>query len=390
MTLFKLALRNMLGGGIKAALRVIVLSITFVVIIAMLGLILGVNEQATQAMIAGDIGGGQYWHERYDPQDLLNLPDAHGVVPGELGRLVDAGRATPILAVQGFMYAGGSFRPVVLKGIDPKQQVLSLPSSVLAKTTEGVPALIGSRMARDAGLKPGGTATVRWRDARGTFDATDVQIVEVMNTIVQSIDNGQVWLPLDQLRQLARMEGEATWIVLAKDASSPGTIAGWTFRDTDFMLSDLRALVRTKMVGQAIAFAMLMFLAMLTVLDTQVLSIFHRRKEIGTLMALGLTRAKVIGVFTMEGALNAVLAALAGAVYGFPLLAFMVQTGIPMPDSMDSMGVSIGERIYPAYSTVLVAGTTLLVLSVTTIVSYLPTRQISRLKATDALRGRMA
>jgi ABC-type antimicrobial peptide transport system permease subunit len=135
---------------------------------------------------------------------------------------------------------------------------------------------------------------------------------------------------------------------------------------------------------------MLMFLAMLTVLDTQVLSIFHRRKEIGTLMALGLTRAKVIGVFTMEGALNAVLAALAGAVYGFPLLAFMVQTGIPMPDSMDSMGVSIGERIYPAYSTVLVAGTTLLVLSVTTIVSYLPTRQISRLKATDALRGRMA
>jgi ABC-type lipoprotein release transport system permease subunit len=390
MTLFKLALRNMLGGGIKAALRVIVLSITFVVIIAMLGLILGVNEQATQAMIAGDIGGGQYWHERYDPQDLLNLPDAHGVVPGELGRLVDAGRATPILAVQGFMYAGGSFRPVVLKGIDPKQQVLSLPSSVLAKTTEGVPALIGSRMARDAGLKPGDTATVRWRDARGTFDATDVQIVEVMNTIVQSIDNGQVWLPLDQLRQLARMEGEATWIVLAKDASSPGTIAGWTFRDTDFMLSDLRALVRTKMVGQAIAFAMLMFLAMLTVLDTQVLSIFHRRKEIGTLMALGLTRAKVIGVFTMEGALNAVLAALAGAVYGFPLLAFMVQTGIPMPDSMDSMGVSIGERIYPAYSTVLVAGTTLLVLSVTTIVSYLPTRQISRLKATDALRGRMA
>jgi ABC-type lipoprotein release transport system permease subunit len=288
------------------------------------------------------------------------------------------------------MYAGGSFRPVVLKGIDPKQQVLSLPSSVLAKTTEGVPALIGSRMARDAGLKPGDTATVRWRDARGTFDATDVQIVEVMNTIVQSIDNGQVWLPLDQLRQLARMEGEATWIVLAKDASSPGTIAGWTFRDTDFMLSDLRALVRTKMVGQAIAFAMLMFLAMLTVLDTQVLSIFHRRKEIGTLMALGLTRAKVIGVFTMEGALNAVLAALAGAVYGFPLLAFMVQTGIPMPDSMDSMGVSIGERIYPAYSTVLVAGTTLLVLSVTTIVSYLPTRQISRLKATDALRGRMA
>jgi ABC-type lipoprotein release transport system permease subunit len=389
MTLLRLALRNLLGGGIKAALRVIVLSITFVVIIAMLGLILGVNEQATQAMIAGDIGGGQYWHERYDPQDPLNLPDAHGIVPDALGRLVDAGQATSILAVQAFIYVGGSVRPIVLKGIDPHQQVLSIPTSVLANRAEDMPALIGSRMARDAGLKTGDSATVRWRDARGTFDATEVQIVEVMNTIVQTIDNAQVWLPLDKLRQMAGMEGEATWIVLAKDASSQGTIAGWTFRDVDFMLSDLRAMVRAKMVGQGIAFAMLMFLAMLTVLDTQVLSIFHRRKEIGTLMALGLTRAKVISVFTMEGALNAVLAALAGAVYGFPLLAFLVNTGIPMPESMDSMGVSIGERIYPAYSTVLVLGTTLLVLSVTTIVSYLPTRQISHLKATDALRGRM-
>jgi len=389
MTLLKLALRNLLGGGVKATLRVIVLSIAFVVIIAMIGLLLGVNEQATQAMIAADIGGGQYWHERYDPQDLLNLPDAHGAVPAELGALVDAGRATSILAVQGFMYVGGSFRPVVLRGIDPDQKVLSLPSSVLNGTGGGMPALIGTRMARDSGLKTGDSATLRWRDARGTFDAAEVQIVEVMNTIVQSVDNGQVWLPLGTLRRMARMEGEATWIVLAKDASPQGTLAGWRFRDTDFLLSDLRALVRTKMVGQAVAFSMLMFLAMLTVLDTQVLSIFHRRKEIGTLMALGLTRGKVIGVFTMEGALNAVLAALAGAVYGFPLFAFFVKTGIPMPASMDTMGVAMGERIYPAFSTILVAATTLLVLSVTTVVSYLPTRQISRMKATDALRGRM-
>jgi ABC-type antimicrobial peptide transport system permease subunit len=49
----------------------------------------------------------------------------------------------------------------------------------------------------------------------------------------------------------------------------------------------------------------------------------------------------------------------------------------------------MGERIYPAYSTALVLGITLLVLTVTTIVSYLPSRQISRMKATDALRGRL-
>ena len=389
MTLLKLALRNLLGGGFRTGLRVFVLSVAFVIIIAMVGLILGVNEQATQAMIAADIGGGQYWQEKYDPQDPLNLPDAHAMVPPALTQLVRDGRATPILAVQGFMYAGGNFRPIILRGIDPSQKVLAVPSSVLAGAPEFVPALIGTRMAAESGLKAGDTATVRWRDARGTFDATEVQVVEVMNTIVQTVDSGQIWLPLETLRRMARMDGEASWIVLDSNTASQGMVTGWTFRDTDFLLADLRALVRTKLVGQGIVFAMLMFLAMLTVLDTQVLSIFHRRKEIGTLMALGLTRGKVVGVFTMEGALNAVLAALAGALYGFPLLGYLVATGIPMPASMDSFGVSMGERIYPAYSTALVLGITLLVLSVTTIVSYLPSRQISRMKATDALRGRL-
>ena len=59
-----------------------------------------------------------------------------------------------------------------------------------------------------------------------------------------------------------------------------------------------------------------------------------------------------------------------------------------MPASMDAAGFSLGERLYPAYSAGLVVGTTALVLMVTTIVSYLPTRRIAKLKPTDALRGR--
>jgi ABC-type lipoprotein release transport system permease subunit len=340
-------------------------------------------------MVATDIGGGQYWHEKYDPQNPLDLPDAHGAIPPELGPLIDSGKATPILAIQGSVYSGGSFRSVLLKGIDPGQGVLSLPTGVLSGTSGEAPALIGTRMARDAGLKVGDVATVRWRDARGTFDAEEIRVAEVMTTTVQSVDSGQLWLPLDRLQRMARMQGEATWIVLAKDTPPPGRIASWDFRDTDFLLSDLREMIQLKKLGGSVAYMLLLFLAMLAIFDTQVLSIFHRRKEIGTLMALGLTRGSVIRMFTLEGAFNAVLAALVGAVYGIPLLAYFVSIGMPLPASFDAVGFSIGEKLYPAYSAGLVAGTTLLVFTVTTVVSYLPTRRIARLKPTDALRGRL-
>ena len=60
-----------------------------------------------------------------------------------------------------------------------------------------------------------------------------------------------------------------------------------------------------------------------------------------------------------------------------------------MPELMDQYGMAIGEKLYPIYGATLVVGTTILVLIVVTVVSYLPTRRIARLNPTDALRGKM-
>jgi ABC-type lipoprotein release transport system permease subunit len=391
MTLLNLAAKNFLRAGVKAWLRVVVLSLAFVVIIGLQGMYQGIAEQTSHAMIDAELGGGQYWQAKYDPQDPLTLSDAHGPVPAELTTLIGAGQATPILVVQGYMYSKGSLRPVLLKGIDPAQRVLSIPASALANRGATIPALIGTRMASEAGLKDGDVATVRWRDAKGTFDAEDFQIARVMSTSVQSIDSGQLWLPLETLRQKAGMRGEASLVVLAPGVAAPvGPVGtGWTFKDLDFLLADVHAMIRTKEAGASIVYLVLIFLAMIAILDTQVLSIFYRKKEIGTLMALGLTRGSVIRLFTVEGALNAVLAAVAGAVYGIPLLALLVTKGIPMPAVAEQTGYAIGERIYPTYSAALVLGTTALVGAVTTIVSYLPTRKIATLQPTEALRGRL-
>ena len=221
--------------------------------------------------------------------------------------------------------------------------------------------------------------------------ARDAVVVRVMKTTVQSVDNGQIWVPLERLREMARLEGEATFVVLAQDAAPPASagLDGWVFKSSDFFLADLHAMVQAKTAGSSIMLVILLALAMLAIFDTQVLSIFHRRREMGTLMALGFTRTKLIGLFTFEGMLNSVLAGLVGAVYGIPLLAWMARTGWAMPDVVDSYGFAIGEKLFPSYSAGLVAGVTLLVLLTTTVVSFLPTRKIAKLKPTDALRGRM-
>jgi putative ABC transport system permease protein len=390
----KLALKNLLGAGLRTWLNVFVLSLSFVLIIFVRGLIEGMNQQAERAMIATEVAGGHVQHPAYDPFDPLTLTDAHGPVPAPLAGLVAAGKAAPLLIIQGTIYPGGRLFTVRIKGVDPGQRVIDIPTALLGGTAsppgaDQVPILIGARMARTTGLKRGDTVSLQWRDARGTFDARDAVVVEIFSTSVQTVDIGQVWVPLDRLRELTGMAGEATVVVLAR-GTPPPALSGWVFRGPDFFLADLKSMVAAKTIGSSILYTILLLLAMLAIFDTQVLSIFHRRREMGTLMALGFTRAKVIGLFTLEGFFHGVLAALVAAAYGLPLLAWIARTGWALPGDVDSYGFAIGDRLFPTYSLGLVAGTTVLVLVVTTVVSFLPTRRIAKLKPTDALRGRLS
>ena len=390
MIIPRLALRNLLGAGLRTWLNVLVLSFAFVAIIWTQCLYIGMSDQVEQAQIEAEYAGGQLWHEKYDPFDLLSLQDAHGIIPPSLQQMIEKKQATPVLVVQGAIYPNGRIQSVLIKGIDPGQTLISLPSHFLQEEREELPALIGSRMAESSGLKIGDLVTIRWRDAHGTFDARDVLIVQIMKTSVQSIDQGQIWVPLAKLQALAQMENEATFTILASNSEAVPEVPGWEFKNLDFLLRDIKELVQGKTVGASIMYVMLLLLAMLAIFNTQVLSIFRRKKEIGTLVALGFTKGQVIRLFTLEGALHGLLAAGMAAIYGIPLLVYFATKGWALPDVYDSYGFAIGEKLFPVYSVGLIVGTTILVFLVTSIVSFMPTRKIAKLKPTEALRGRIS
>ena len=390
MLILKLALRNILGAGLRTWLNVVVLSIAYVAIIWTQGFNIGMYGQIKRAQIETEYCGGQYWHQDYDPYDFLTIQDAHGPLAPQLDVLIKEKKATPILITQGSIYPDGRIRTILLKGIDPDQELLTIPSSSLKDGNHMIPALIGSRMAKSTGLKIGDYVTLRWRDKNGTFDAKDVEIVQVMKTPVQNVDNNQIWIPLQIMRQIADMEGEATLVVIDRNFKDPETVTGWPFHSQHDLLTDIREMMDARVISRSILYVILLFLAMLAIFNTQILSLYRRRKEMGTLMALGLTRTGLILLFTVEGAMHGILAAVVAAVYGIPLLTYFAVNGWPLPESMDQYGIAIGDKLFPVYSAALILGTTAVIFVIKTIVSYLPTRRIAKLKPTDALRGKIA
>ena len=156
-----------------------------------------------------------------------------------------------------------------------------------------------------------------------------------------------------------------------------------------FFLTQVDQVIQTKSKGQAILYFVLILLAMLAIFDTQVLSIFKRQKEIGTYIALGYTRKQVVGLFTVEGTMHAVFAALLAAAYGVPFLIWQAKSGWEIPLDTSQFGMAMAQTLYPVYSVSLIIITILIVTITTAAVSYWPSRRIGRMNPTEALRGKL-
>lgn len=388
MVAFKLAFRNLIGAGLRTWLNVIVLSFAFFIIIFLNGIIDGWNRQARKDTVNWETGGGQLWQKDFDPYDPYTYQDSHAKMTGEITKLVGSNILTPVLITQATIYPQGRMENIVLKGIDPDQKIIALPANLLVPAGDEIPAIIGKRMASSAGLKKDDPLIVRWRDKNGTFDAQELKIAGVFDSNVPSIDNGQVWIPLGKLQKMTGMEGEATYLIAARSYQG-GDFAGWKYKDLKFLLADIDKIIRTKKIGQSIIYLLLLFIALLAIFDTQVLSIFRRQKEIGTYIALGMTRYEVVGIFTVEGAAHSILAIILGAIYGIPLFLLLNRTGLALPAATGQMGITIAEKIVPVYSLGLITFSILLVVITSTIVSYLPAKKIARMNPTDALKGKL-
>ena len=379
---FQLAYRNLMGAGLRTWLNVSVLSFAFVLIILYNGILDGWNHQARNDTIAWEYGEGQLRNKNYDPYDPFTILDGHGVLPEKNKYFL-----TPILLRQGTIYPDGRMLSSLIKGIDVHQTIINIPTQKLTESKAILPVLIGKRMAESANLNEGDEVLMRWRDKNGTYDASNITIAGIFDCNVPTVDSGQIWIDIDKLWEITQLQGSATYYIASND--TPLSITDWKYFSQENLLQDITDMIEMKKYSSSIMYGLLLTIALLAIFDTQVLSIFRRQKEIGTYIALGMTRLKVVILFTFEGTMYSILAIILGSVYGIPLFIYLSKTGMGMPEVSQEMGLAVAERIYPVYGLSLFLNTVLLVVISATIVSFLPARKIAKMNPVDALKGKM-
>ena len=379
----QLAYKNLMGAGLRTWLNVGVLALSFIIIIFFRGFLEGWYNQALEESIAWEYAEGHLVNEEYDPYDPFSIQDGHGELDENANK-----NLTPILIRQAAIYPEGRMLSVLLKGIDVDQSNIVLPTKNLKTNSEMIPAMIGKNMADATNLKEGDQVLLRWRDKGGTFDAGKIKIVKVFTTNVGTVDGGQIWIPIKKLWEMTGLENHATLFV-ANENYTPTDISGWQFKTQDDLLKDFYELMEMERISTFFMYMLLLSIALLAIFDTQVLSVFRRQKEIGTYVALGMTRAEVVALFTVEGTMYSLFAMIVGSIVGFPIFYYLANNGIVFPDFYQDMGVVFPKRIFLVFDFKVVSTTILLVVVAAAIVSFLPARKISKMNPVLALKGKL-
>lgn len=384
----KLALRNIIGNGWRSLINIFIIAAVLISLIWMEAmwfswLVLAKTEQKQWEFASGILRA-----ENYDPFDAFSWEKGYAPIPAEVMPHVESGDIVPILFAPGVIYPGGRQFSAMVKGIPAGQNVLELPSAVLSVKGDGpAPALIGENMAKTTKLQPGDIFTLRVKDSTGAFNAVDLRVAGVMDCPVPTLDNGTVWMDLKALREVKLLDETATLLVLRSSSLRSVSAPRYDLITEKEFFADLNEMVKTKAVGQSVLFLLMIFLAMLAIFDTQALAIFKRRKEIGMLVALGMTKSQIMQMFTLEGALYMVGATFATLILGFPLFWYFAVKGFAMPGGVDFGVIGFDRALKFVYPLPLILATLTLMLVLTAVVSWLAVRKIAVLNTVEALKG---
>ena len=200
-------------------------------------------------------------------------------------------------------------------------------------------------------------------------------------------------MPLALAQKLLKMEGRATEIAVAvTPIERAETIAaalrkrlGPTYEVQTW--SDVAMFVRQAMQRQnfvisliAYAFMLLMFLG---VANTMLMSVIERTREIGTMMAVGVRRSKILALFVIEALAIGAAGGIAGGAAGLGVVALLGRRGITFAFPGSRVPFTLTPFMTSAYLTQIM----LMATAGAGLFALYPAFRASRMRPVQALSG---
>lgn len=256
----------------------------------------------------------------------------------------------PRLAVTGLISHSETTVAFVADGVDPqkhKEAELSQAVRIAEGRNLSNPAakevVLGHGLARNLDVRPGATVALLANTAGGGINAVEAKVAGVFISINQAYDDSALYLPIGLAQSLLRVNGAHTWVMVLNDTERTDEFltqfrtrfpasenklefVPW-YQQADFYNKTVALFSQQMNVLRLIIGCIIV----LSISNMLVMNVLERTGEIGTLLAIGFKRKKILNLFATEGLLLGFIGASLGLAVGYGLAELISTIGIPMP-----------------------------------------------------------
>ena len=304
----------------------------------------------------------------------------------------------PRISFSGLISHGDTTIAFLGDGVDPEREkpintgVTIVTGLDLAASDEKA-VLLGEGLARSMGVKVGDVVVLLATSANGSPSAVEVKVAGTFATLAKEYDDSALRLPVQVARKLMKVSGATSWVVLldkTERTEESASVLAKALPAAEFevvpwyVLADFynKTVVLFSKQVSVVKF-IIGLIIVLTISNTQMMSVLERTTEIGTSLAIGLRRKTVLRMFVSEGVLIGLAGGVLGVVLGFILAHVISAIGIPMPPPP---GMARGYDGQILVAPALAFDALILALVTTFLASVAPAWKASRMNIVDALR----
>ena len=315
----------------------------------------------------------------------------------------------PRLTFAGLASHGETTVSFVAEGIDPEKEeqknrlvsereisrfvTVSKGQSLSTSDPKGV--ILGEGLAANLGVDIGEKVVLLVSTPSGSLNAVEASVRGLFFTLSKAYNDMALRLPIQLARELLRISGSHVWTIMLGKSEDTDRVVAQLRRATALRSPALEIRPWHQMADfynkteqlydsqMRVLYVIIGLMVVLSIANLMMMSVMERTGEIGTLMAVGTRRNKVMLMFLQEGMVLGVIGSLTGLAIGLILARVISMVGIPMPPAP---GMSHSFTAEILVTPRLAATSALTAFGTVLLASMYPAWKASRLVIVDALR----
>jgi putative ABC transport system permease protein len=403
--ILKLALKNVTRNKRRTIITVLMIAFGILVTIFLSGFLGSIAKDLRLAVIEGETGDIQIMANGYKENRLPGNLDY--IIPNSSKLMAEIQSEPGITAVvsrvsvsglisngkQSIYCWGSAIEPSTVGKTLPKMLQESTGERRLSlKGEDGI--ILGQGLAKKLKAGVGSTLFMVSYDKYGSMGSVNFTVTDINKYATDAENDGKIIMTTANAVNLLALSDEVTEICIkVKERNQVDSIAsqlkakyGAKYNIEVYPWQDLMgSYAQTIGMFDSVQFIILLIMAivvMIGVINTILMSVFERTSEIGTLMALGSSKKRIIALFMAESFWIGTIGGIIGAIVGLIIVSLANISGIPFA----SPGTTQVFYIKPILNPGIVITPPVFLIFVSILAGIYPARFAAKLNPVEAIR----